>query len=461
MGTRSTVFSGYGRRRERGAVLIVTLLIMALIALALGSYLSLNLNTARLARKSYQQNIAFHLAEAGAEEAVWSFNRAAGQSADAWADWSSATPSAWQKFSGFELGGNTNGTVKVYVSNTAPAAGENPTIVALASVESPGAGANTRMLQLTLGRRSYFGNGLVARETVRFSGLNTSLDSWNSDPDNNPATPPIAYDPTTRTDHGTVATMSAQGGMMLINQATIWGRVATGGAAPDIGIDGSIRGETTPVGVDVDPARIFTDFAASLPHISAPLDGTPLGALGPTLGTEGMATRWRIPSINLHGNETLTILGDVTIIVTSSVGNAVSVTGNASILVPFPSSLTIYAEGNVNIAGNGLNNGNAQPCKCQIWGTSGSNSGQNIDVSGNGALKAIIYAPYADVKINGNGDVMGAIIARNIALTGNANFHYDEALANYGVDTPFKVTRWRELTGAAERDRWNSVFAGW
>jgi Tfp pilus assembly protein PilX len=63
-------------RTARGAVLIVALLITALIAVALGSYLTLNLSTARLARQSYQQGTSFHLAEAGAEEAVWSFNQA-------------------------------------------------------------------------------------------------------------------------------------------------------------------------------------------------------------------------------------------------------------------------------------------------------------------------------------------------------------------------------------------------
>ena len=38
-------------RTARGAVLIVALLITALIAVALGSYLTLNLSTARLARQ--------------------------------------------------------------------------------------------------------------------------------------------------------------------------------------------------------------------------------------------------------------------------------------------------------------------------------------------------------------------------------------------------------------------------
>lgn len=452
--------AGQSSQRERGAVLIVTLIIMAVIALALGSYLSLNLGTSRLSRKSYQQNAAFNLAEAGAEEAVWSFNRAAIPSADAWDGWTAASPAAWHKFSGFDLGGNTEGSVKVYVSNTNPSAGESPTVVAMSTVESPGAGVATRMLQLTLGRRSYFGTGLVARETLRFNGTNPTVDSWNSDPDGDPSTPPIAYDPSVRTDHGSVATMSAQDGALFVNMAAIWGHVATGGAPPDVGVHGSIRGVNTPANVTIDPSRVYADFVADLPSMSAPLDGTPIATVAATLGTAGQSTRWRLPGLDLHGNQTLTILGDVTLIITSITGNAVSVTGNASIVVSARSRLTIHVEGNMIIAGNGLTNQNVQPNTCQIWGTCGSTSTQTIDVSGNSALKAIIYAPNADVKINGNSEVMGAVVARNIVLTGNANFHYDESLANYGVDTPFKVTRWRELTDGAERARWAGVFSG-
>src|SRR5258708_1660781 len=90
-------------RRPRGAVLIVALLIVALIALALGSYLTLNLSTSRLARQSYQQSTSFHLAEAGAEEAVWSFNQANAQNAAAWTDWSIQNATALRKFTGFDL----------------------------------------------------------------------------------------------------------------------------------------------------------------------------------------------------------------------------------------------------------------------------------------------------------------------------------------------------------------------
>ena len=333
--------------------------------------------------------------------------------------------------------------------------------MAQATVESPGTPANTRMISVTLSRRSYFANGLVAKETLLFNGLNVAIDSWNSDPDNDPATAAVPYSTAVRSDRGSIATMAVVNNSMLVNQASVWGYVATGGAAPEVGVQGSIRGASTPAGVQIDPARVSTDFSANLPAVAAPTDGTVIASVGSTLGTAGVATKWRCNSVALSGSQTLTIQGYVTLVLTASTGSALSVTGNAAIIVPAGSTSTVYAEADIKIAGNGLGNGNTQPVTCQIWGTGAGATAQSIQVAGNGALKAIIYAPNGDVKINGNGDVMGAVVARLITLTGNASFHYDESLAHYGDNTPFGLTSWRELNTAADRAPWTSVFSGW
>lgn len=450
-------------RRPRGSVLIVALLITALIALALGSYLTLNLSTARQARLSHLQGSSFHLAEAGAEEALWSFNQANARNTSAWTGWTVQDGSAWRKFPGFDFGGGATGSIKVYVNNIRPSGSDKPVAVALASVESPGLPAVTKMVSVTLSRRSYFASGIVARNLLRFSGLNTSVDSWNSDPDADPATPAVPYSESVRRDGGSIATLAVQNSAMLVNQAHVWGSVATGGAAPEVGVQGSIRGATTPEGVQVDPARVSTDFFADLPLLTAPVDGTPIAAINntTTLGVAGTATKWRIASIALNGNKTLTILGDVTLILTAATGSALDVTGNASIIIPEGSSLTVWVEADFKVAGNGLGNANGRPGTCRIFGTSTSPSGQSLHLAGNGALKTVIYAPNADVKINGNGDVMGSIVANDVTFTGNAAFHYDESLASEGDDTPYGISRWRELTTAGERAAWTGVFAGW
>ncbi len=443
-------------------MLIVAMLIASVIALMLGSYLSLNLNSTRQAFRSFQNYAAVNLVEAGAEEALWSFNREQEGQADAWTGWNTSGPAAWRKFSNFDFTKNTTGWVKVYVGNYQPTANDSPTIAVLASV-NPASGASiTRMMELTLKKRSFFANGLVAKDTISFSGTNTSVDSWSSDPDNDPATAAIDYDVTTRNDRGTVASNSVLNSAASINQADIWGYVFTGGSQPQLGHHGSIRGSTTPSGVAVDPARIATDFNAEFIAITAPSDGITIGSVGSSLGTAGLTSKWRCPSISLSGSQTLTIQGDVILVLTAVSGtSALSVTGNAEIIVPSGSSLKIYTEGDVKIAGKGVGNTNIQPLTLQIWGTNPILGGQSIHIAGNGDLRSIVYAPNADVKINGNGNVMGSVIANTITLTGNADFHYDESLTNYGDDSGFSVVKWRELSTEAERSVYLSQFEGW
>ncbi|MBK8857173.1 MAG: hypothetical protein IPN11_05635 [Opitutaceae bacterium] len=446
----------------RGSVLIVALLLSAIIALMLGSYLNLNLSSTRLAKRSFHSTAALNLVEAGAEEAVWSFNRVTAGHNDGWTDWNTDGTSAWKKLSGFDFGANTSGWTKVYVTSTNPPARTNPKVVALASVNPPDGPPVTRMIEVVLRRRSYFSNGLVAKDRIVFSGANASVDSWNSDPDGDPATPPVDYSAEVRRDQGSVASMNVANTAMLVNQADIWGYVYTGGSQPQVGSNGSIRGADTPEDVRIDANRITTDFNAALPAVAAPADGITIANIGSTLGTAGLATRWRCAAINLSGNQTLTIRGDVTLILTATSGmNAISVTGNAGIIVPAGSTFTVYTEGNVRIAGNGIGNANIQPRTLQFWGTHPTAGGQEMQIAGNGALRTVVYAPNASVTINGNGNVLGSVVANDITLVGNAAFHYDESLANSGEDTPYGITKWRELSTAESRAAYAEVFAGW
>ncbi len=451
------------RKRPRGTILIVALLVLAFIAFVLGSYINLNLTTARLADRSYCSNVAFNLAETGAEEALWSFNQAAGGSSTAWSEWHQSGTAAWKKFTGFDISPGTTGAVKVYVDNTSAASGGQPKVVALGMATPFNAEQATKMIEITLRRRSLFAGGLVARESVSFLGTHPSVDSWDSDPDHNPATPPVPYSAGVRKDGGGVASSSVLDDAAMVNQADVWGYVATGGAPPQVG-GGSIRGADTPPGVVIDPKRVSADFVANLPAVTAPADGTPIPAItsSMTLGTPGSVTKWRCPHIALAGKDTLTVEGDVTLVLTGGPGtNVISVTGKAGIDIAVGATLTLYVEGDVLIAGNGIANANAAPVSCVIWGSNHSAGGQDLKVAGNGVLKAAIYAPNGKVTLNGNGDMEGSVVADRITLTGNAAFHYDESLGDYGTTTPYGVGKWRELTTQEDRQPYQAVFAGW
>jgi hypothetical protein len=318
------------------------------------------------------------------------------------------------------------------------------------------------MVEVTLRRRSRFSAALMAKDTVTFAGHRASVDSWNSDPDNDPSTAPVAYSSDTRNDRGSVASVAVDTRKVLINQADVYGYVYTGGAQPTVGENGSITGRNTPADVRVDPSRVATDFSATFPNVTAPSDGTTLATLPAILGTAGQATKWRCPNLSLNGLQTLTIRGDVTLVLTGGTGTrTIDVTGLASIIITANSSLTLYSEGDMLIAGLGLANSNTRPGTCLIYGTNTDASSQRIQIVGNGTLKAALYAPNADITINGNGDIYGAAVGNTITLTGRAAFHYDESLENLDSGMPFGVDQWREITTGDARAAQMSKFDGW
>lgn len=448
-------------RSRKGSVLIVAMLITALMALVIGSYLNLTLTSSRQTRRTFDRNTAFHLAEAGVEEAVWSYNQALAGSASAWTGWETDGIAAWRRFSDFTLTSGSTGFVKVYAGNIAPSGTARPVVVTESAVTSNSVGESTQMIEVTLRRRSYFSNGLTARRSLVFRGTNTTFDSWDSDPDDNSATAPVDYSTANRSDLGGIASTSVDSTAALINHALIYGFVSTGGAQPAVGHDGLIGPFGTAPGT-VDSSRVATDFNAAFPNIEPPADGTLIDPVGNTLGIAGTTTRWRTPCIKLSGKQTLTIQGHVTLIITALPGtDGIDVTGSAAILIPAGSSLTVYCAANVKIAGNGVANDNVQASSFVLWGTNTTETGQSIAIVGRGSLRAVVYAPYGDVTLNGNGSMMGAIVARDITLTGNAAFHYDTSLADLIDHAPYGAASWRLLTTADERKARAPQLTGW
>ena len=62
------------------------------------------------------------------------------------------------------------------------------------------------------------------------------------------------------------------------------------------------------------------------------------------------------------------------------------------------------------------------------------------------------------LKLIGDGDICGSIVGNDITCVGNAAFHYDESLANLVGKEPYRVSRWTELTSAADRSPYSSAL---
>ncbi len=459
------------RDSRRGSLLIVAMLLSAAIGISLVSYLNLSRTALNISNRAFYNNAAVNLAEQGIEEAMYSVNQKIANSSYNWATsgWTISGANAYREWTtGVTLGQNTTASYRVYVYGYD---GVAPSIVSRAKVTlANGTSAPIeKWLEVQLRKTSKFANGLVAKTSVTFSGNNATVDSWNSDPDNNSSTAAIKFSNAVKNDHGSVGSISVSVSAVAINNADIWGYAATGGSLPTIGPNGTVGPFGTATGT-MDLGRVSTDFTASFDPVTAPSGSysnyggaitttvsLPRAGIDTVMGTGDYAGFYMITadSVNFN-NETLTITGKVILKLTNTI-TAIDISGGSGALnISSGAALQIFGSGDFKIAGNGILNGGStnatanQPASCQFYGTK-TTGVQDIRIAGNGVLNAVVYAPQGSVKINGNGDVGGSIVANDITCVGNAYFHYDESLANFGGNNPFRISLWKELTSATSR----------
>jgi hypothetical protein len=130
----------------------------------------------------------------------------------------------------------------------------------------------------------------------------------------------------------------------------------------------------------------------------------------------------------------------------------ISITGSASLTTDGP--VVLYVRGpNVNISGGGIVNGAgggggyALPSDLLIYCL---DSVTKVAIGGNGVLTGAVYAPNADISLNGVGNddskVYGALVGKTVTFNGNGvAIHYDEALgAVRGAVLGFRPKNWEE-----------------
>lgn len=463
-------------RADRGTVLIVAMLLAAIIGVALVSYIKLTTNALKQAQRTFLGTSAMNLAEVGLEEAIYAFNQIDNSSlATAWSGWTlnnAVSPkTAVRNFTGFSPGQNATGLVKVYVEGYDGLV-SNPVIVSKSIVTPDTGPVITRFIKVTLRKRGLFSNGLVARNNITWSG-HPLADSWNSDPDNDSSTAALAYSVATRTANIVVGSLN--GDIALGSGGEVWGYAKTGTLGTITG--GTVHGLGTTTN---DPSRRTNDFNATFPPVTAP-SPTTVNTIASTIGNSDLPMTlprgtdavnasdgvyyYRLPGIGVTGNATkvLTISNKVVLLPTAGSGtSAISLGGQSSIAINSGSTLLVYTQGNISIAGNGVGNSNPQPISFQVYSTNTTAGAQSIDISGNGQLKALVYAPNASLSLNGGGSsghVMGAAVANSITMNGGTEFHYDDSLGNFTSGNPYGISNWRELTIDSERAAYTAAFA--
>ncbi|MDB6115476.1 MAG: hypothetical protein JWQ62_2421, partial [Lacunisphaera sp.] len=248
----------------------------------------------------------------------------------------------------------------------------------------------------------------------------------------------------------------------------VWGYTKTGEFGASTG------GSVHPLGTTTDdPTRRTNDFNSTFPNPTTPTPATGITTISSDINSSrtlpgasdthvvvgGVDTYYYnftgSAGLRLAGSDMVTIAAGKNVVFlmnNSSGADAVVVTGTAGITVSAAASLNVYTNGNVRIAGSGMANTNNNPASNMFWGT--NSTSQTFDISGNGKLTAVIYAPNAIVSLNGGGAtglMLGAVVAKDITMNGGTAFHYDDALGRLTTGNPYGISKWRELQSDADR----------
>lgn len=466
--------------RERGSVLILALLLAAVIAITLTSYLKMATNALNLAQRSMMSNDAMNLTESGLELGMVAINT------NSWGSpWVTSGGNAKATFTGFSYSQGISGSVTVVVQNYATT---NPVLVAKGTITPPQGPTLDKMVAVSgLIQRSFFAKGLVGKHGITFHGNNSSVDSWDSllNADGTLRSSPANYSSSVARDHGSIASVDVYSTTDVMN-ADIWGTASVGGSSTssiNLGPQGRVGPFGTGSGV-LDPNSVSTNFTTNLPTVSAPTPSSAntnvlssniddnltlprAGDVAVTDSTGKVTYYYKFPALT-GGTLTIAPNSNVVLLPTAGAGtSAISLSGNGDgISVSGGSTLAIYTPANISISGNAEianANGTSQSSSIQIWGTNTSSSspGQTISVTGNGSLTCTCYAPNAAISAKGGGNsgaIYGALVGYTIDMTGNDSFHYDEALGRQGGNGTYSPTKWIELDSASDRALYDSYF---
>jgi hypothetical protein len=451
--------------RTGGNILLVTLLTCFILGMSLASYLTLVSSQNYSVMRSLAWNAAIPLVEAGAEEALTQLHHHGSPGTNAVAyqsnGWAADTAYGGSYYMRrvladcyYEVWVTPSDPPVIYSHGYVPVplrtgASVGMLLASLTENQTQPTSYVKRQVRLNTRSSALFAKGLVADGQIDLKGNNITTDSFDS---LNPLYSDNGKYPAGIPDRlryaGDVATNSGLVNSLNVGNANIRGTVATGpGGTVAIGPNGTVgdaswheAGEKGIMpGASSDDMNVdFKDVV--LPSFSSgystPAGGTVDGVyydyiLGP--GAHEVS--------NLSGNVLVT--GDAVLHVT----HQIQFTGTDALTIAPTSNLTIYMSGaSAAFGGNGEWNENGSALNLQYWGLPSNTS---VSVSGNGSFTGTIYAPQAELTLNGGGkdnyDFVGASISKTIQLNGKVQFHYDEALARVGPNRGYIVNSWNEL----------------
>ncbi len=432
---------------EQGSAITAAAVSAAILTILAAGLLSYMATEGRLTSRSHAWKHALHLAEAAAEIGVAEFTYQYTQGGSGF-----TTGRSWTD----QGGGSYTKTVSNFTSNAGATIGHltiNATGIGTSTPQITGIGTATasvgtqnvsRAVRIGFAANSLFPMGIISKNTITMSG-NASVDSYDSS-DSTKSTSGL-YDSSKKQANGNIGTTSTSANSITLSgNADVYGTASTG-TGGTMSMSGNaqvgptfVGGDRADTSTEAETSGWLTDSGPTAPpDVSLPSglsSASSLGNINDDVTISG--GDWQASQINLSGNDTITISGTVRIYVTGSS----SISGNAEIQINAGGSLEVYAAGSVSIAGNGVNNDATTPDKNMWYGLSSCTS---WSMSGNADWVGTVYAPQATLTCSGNGDASGAFVASTITISGNGEYHYDEALQDFTGSSSYSVASWQEL----------------
>ena len=297
---------------------------------------------------------------------------------------------------------------------------------------------SSRLVELIV-KPTSFENAIVSDLPMSLNNYKIVVDSYDSRDETKSSSG--RYDLGKRRENGDIATNSR---LIDAGDAQIYGDAYTNAGVIEDGAN--IRGEQRddfyqeliPV-----PKPTWTTFEFSPSRVN--------GGATLTGGTKANPRRYKLDSMTLAGTEILTVAPSapgVESYVEIWLTGDLKVSGSGTIAVQPNANVKIFIEGDIDIKGNGTFNANSQPGRLQILGVPPpAGETRKMDFAGNGVIVAAVYAPKHDVSFGATGSagtMWGSLTGRTISMGGTTYIHYDEALADTGYITDFRIQSWFE-----------------
>ncbi len=410
---------------ERGAVLVLTLLISLVMIILAAPFLFKLTAQYRITDKSFKSLAALNLAEAGVERAIWELKYGDISSWNGDSSSRTLTISSFQASDGIAIG-----DIDITVSDPE---GDNPVVEATGKVPFIDALTVDKTIRVVLekgGGSGLFDYGIFGDDGVDMDS-NAKTDSYDSRDG--------LYGGSNVDSQGHVGTNATHYGCIsLDSNAKIFGNAYSGpGSNPESVIitrsNSRIYGEK----------HSLSDLK-ELPSIPPPEGLTYRGDyfLGSnnqdTISESGVYSSFRLKS-----NARVTVTSDVTLYITGDF----SMRSNTKLEISEGVNVTIILGGTFEQRSNTqINNLSREPPKLMVFGTDSFNG--EMEWNSNSQFWGAVYVPKANVIYNSNAAFYGSIICNHIHMDSNGKIHYDEALGDLdileGSDGSYIVKSWQE-----------------